>query len=234
MSHKLTSSLVASGLFLFLSALTIIVIGQFTDLDLLLADYYWNAQSRSFPWLHHWFTQGVVHGWLKQLFVAGGAMIVIVTLVDCIKQLPWIEPDYRRGLRLASLAAVIISASVSLLKKLSFSHCPWDVDRFLGYAPYVRILDHIPSGISPGNCMPAGHATSTLWVAALCLVCWPKHSKRGWAILGFGLLLGLLFGWSQQMRGAHFFTHTLWSLWITCAVIASIHWTFRRAVKVSP
>lgn len=32
--------------------------------------------------------------------------------------------------------------------------------------------------------------------------------------LGFGFLVG----WMQQMRGAHFLTHTLWSMWIACAI----------------
>ena len=221
------------GFALFASALAILTIGQFTNVDLVLADRYWDAQSKTFPLLHHWLTEGVIHGWLKQLFVVSGAVIVIITIVDCFKRLPWIDSQYRHGLRLASIAAVVISASVSILKKLSFSHCPWDVDRYAGYAAYVRILDQIPAGVAPGGCMPAGHATSTLWVAAMCLVFLPSQTKPAWLILVTGLLLGLGFGWSQQMRGAHFFTHTLWSMWIACAIIAILQIGFGRGAKVS-
>lgn len=222
------------GLALLTSALAIVLLGQFTNIDLVLADRYWDVPTKTFPLLHHWLTEGVIHGWLKQVFVVSGAVIVIVTIVDCFKNLPWIKPNYRRGLRLASIAAILISASVSLLKKMSFSHCPWDIDRYAGYAPYVRILDLIPTGITPGGCMPAGHATSTLWVAAMCLVFLPSRAKRGWLVLIIGLILGLIFGWSQQMRGAHFFTHTLWSIWITCAIIATLQRQFGRRVNVLP
>ena len=33
------------------------------------------------------------------------------------------------------------------------------------------------------------------------------------------LLFGLGVGWVQQLRGAHFLTHTLWSGWIACALV---------------
>ena len=225
-----TSSTPAVSPFLVLSAfvvsaLLIVALGQFTDLDLVLADRYWDTQTKTFPLLHHWFTEGVIHGWLKYAFLVSGAVILIITIFDYFKNLSWLDPRYRHGLRLASIAAVLISTLVSTLKKLSFAHCPWNIDRYGGYAPYVRIFDPIPLGVTPGGCMPAGHATSALWIAALCLIFWPRHKKRGAALLFLGLFLGLVFGWSQQMRGAHFFTHTLWSIWITCAIIATVQFS---------
>jgi len=30
-------------------------------------------------------------------------------------------------------------------------------------------------------------------------------------------------GWVQQMRGAHFLSHTLWSLWVSWAVVLLVH-----------
>ena len=44
-------------------------------------------------------------------------------------------------------------------------------------------------------------------------------AARTWlaAALGAGLLLGL----AQQMRGAHFMSHTLWTAWI-CWTVASL------------
>lgn len=36
------------------------------------------------------------------------------------------------------------------------------------------------------------------------------------------LLLGFGVGWMQQLRGAHFLTHTLWSMWIALATLALI------------
>jgi membrane-associated PAP2 superfamily phosphatase len=37
------------------------------------------------------------------------------------------------------------------------------------------------------------------------------------------VLVGLGLGWVQQMRGAHFMSHTLWSGWV-CWVTSSLLW----------
>ncbi|UUZ57577.1 hypothetical protein LP419_13670 [Massilia sp. H-1] len=31
-----------------------------------------------------------------------------------------------------------------------------------------------------------------------------------------------MIGWIQQLRGAHFLTHTLWSMWIACALVITV------------
>jgi len=36
------------------------------------------------------------------------------------------------------------------------------------------------------------------------------------------MLLGAALGWIQQMRGAHFLTHTLWSMWIAGSFIVTL------------
>src|SRR5690606_5169625 len=88
-----------------------------------------------------------------------------------------------------------------------------------GDAPFLRLLDSVPTGFDIGHCFPAGHATVGLWLAALC-VFWLPHKPRA-ALTAFcaGLGVGLLLGWVQQMRGAHFLFHTLWSAWLTCLII---------------
>ena len=46
-----------------------------------------------------------------------------------------------------------------------------------------------------------------------------------WRCLGGALLLGVLFGVTQQLRGAHFLSHDLWSLiicWYASALLARV------------
>ncbi|WP_374709539.1 hypothetical protein [Massilia scottii] len=35
--------------------------------------------------------------------------------------------------------------------------------------------------------------------------------------------LGFALGWVQQLRGAHFLTHTLWSMWWTCLIVSILY-----------
>ena len=37
------------------------------------------------------------------------------------------------------------------------------------------------------------------------------------------LALSLAFGWVQQMRGAHFLSHTLWSIWLSWTIVVGLH-----------
>ena len=40
--------------------------------------------------------------------------------------------------------------------------------------------------------------------------------------------VGAASGWLQQMRGAHFLTHTLWSMWISCAIVLGVTLALQR------
>ncbi len=51
-------------------------------------------------------------------------------------------------------------------------------------------------------------------------------SARTW--LACALLAGLVLGLSQQMRGAHFMSHTLWTAWLSWSVGWLSHGLFSR------
>jgi membrane-associated PAP2 superfamily phosphatase len=126
-------------------------------------------------------------------------------------------------MRVVAMSAVLVPLVTIVLKRLSTSHCPWDLERYGGTAPYIRLLDWVPRGVEAGHCLPAGHASSALWLVALAAFWWP-HSKWKAVVVGFSmLLLGGAVGWLQQLRGAHFLSHTLWSAWIACAVVSSVY-----------
>lgn len=106
-----------------------------------------------------------------------------------------------------------------MLKSQSIHHCPWDLQRYGGYAPYLRLFDSLPDGVKAGHCFPAGHASSGLWLAAFFVFWLPSRPRMACFMFMVGLLPGLMLGWVQQLRGAHFLTHTLWSAWIASLLI---------------
>ena len=42
-------------------------------------------------------------------------------------------------------------------------------------------------------------------------------------IVTLTLLAGAVFGLGQQMRGAHFLSHVLWTLWLSWAIVLAVH-----------
>jgi membrane-associated PAP2 superfamily phosphatase len=208
-----------SGAVLIAAALALLALFQLTDLDLQLADAAWDAVARRFPAKGAWFAATFMHGWVKLALVALGALTVAAALVDAVR--PWKRLDVvgRWRLRLSAAGVVLVPLAIGLWKARSALHCPWDVDRYGGAAPYLRLLDGVPAGWSNGACFPAGHASSALWLATFCVWWLPHAPRKAAAVFAAGLTAGFVLGWVQQLRGAHFLSHTLWSVWTACAVL---------------
>lgn len=208
---------------LLLFALFNLIIGQFTNIDLMIEDYYFDANSHQFIWKNTWFAKDLMHGYVKYVITDIGRLLLLVVLLDFIFswQKPWrvISHWLRVRLRFVAIASLIITTLVAVLKHFSALHCPWDVARYGGFAPFLRLFDTVPSNIQPGNCFPAGHATVGLWLAAFCVFWLPHKPKTALAVFFSGLSVGFALGWVQQMRGAHFLFHTLWSTWLAAFVI---------------
>jgi membrane-associated PAP2 superfamily phosphatase len=204
---------------LLVSAHVILWIGQFTDIDLHLADMAFDRARHAFPLQHAWFAEQFNHVILKSVLTCLAVAAVLLAVWDAWRPHKSWAPSTRLGMRVLGLSAATVPLMISLLKRASTSHCPWDIDRYGGDAPYIRLLELMPEGIPAGHCLPAGHASSALWLLAIVAFWWPNQPRKA---LGMGaLMLAFAFGvgFVQQLRGAHFLTHTLWSVWIACAII---------------
>lgn len=203
-------------------ALAILWLGHYTDLDLWMADAAFDPGLGTFPLKHAWLTETFNHVILKWLLTLLGAGFIGLAALDAWRPRLGLGALGRLQLRIVALSAILVPAVTSTLKQLSWSHCPWDLLRYGGDQPYVRLFGAFPANTFPGQCLPAGHASSALWLLAL-LVFWlparPSAARRaGLLAIGFGTTVGYL----QQLRGAHFMTHTLWSIWIACAIVLAL------------
>jgi len=203
-------------------ALAILWLGRYTDLDLVLADAVFDAQRRAFPWRDAWLTVTFNHVIVKQFMMVLAVGVVGYALVDACRPRAALGALGRLQLRIVALSAVLVPAVTSTLKQLSASHCPWDLLRYGGEQPYVRLFGAFPASVAPGQCLPAGHASSALWLVALA-VCWlPARPARARAAALLAIGAGATVGYLQQLRGAHFMTHTLWSIWIACTIVVAL------------
>ncbi|QBQ39503.1 phosphatase PAP2 family protein [Pseudoduganella plicata] len=206
-----------------LSALLILWIGSNTDIDLALADAAYDAATHSFPMQHAWIAEQFNHVMLKTVLSLLGATAVLLTLWDAWRPCRSWTASRRTGMRVVAMSAVLVPSVIGLMKHASVSHCPWDLQRYGGTQPYVRLLEWMPAGIEAGHCMPAGHASSALWLISIAAFWWPQRRRTAIFVAGTMLMLGLAVGWLQQLRGAHFLTHTLWSAWVACVVVGAIY-----------
>lgn len=197
-------------------------LGRCTDIDLMLADALYDPGMHAFPWRHAWLTETFSHVILKELLTAAAVGVILVAMLDTWRPRGTRDGLARLRLRVVALSALFVPLVISMLKQASVAHCPWDLARYGGTEPYLRLFDALPFGVQAGHCLPAGHASSALWLVSLCVYWMPLRFRAAHGVAAAALAFGGAVGWMQQLRGAHFLTHTLWSTWIACAIVLGL------------
>lgn len=107
--------------------------------------------------------------------------------------------------------------AITALKRLNHTSCPWDLAEFGGAARHVS---HWLWGVrdeGAGHCFPAGHASTAFAYLAGWFVLRRAAPRVAGPWLLWALVAGLALGLAQQMRGAHYMSHTLWTAWLCWA-----------------
>ena len=199
-----------------LGSLLLLLIWDASSLDLVMAR--WFGSASGFALESHWLWRNLLHDdvrlwpWVLELFLLVGMFVPLGSL----KRLPMAR---RVQLALTTLAALL---TVSTIKLYSHTSCPWDLQEFGGVATHVS---HWAWGIrdgGTGGCFPAGHASAGFaFVGGFFAF---RHvlpgTARRW--LAGATLVGLVFGLAQQIRGAHYMSHTLWTAWLCWTVAAGV------------
>jgi len=152
-------------------------------------------------------TGGLIASWAVALWICVGVWL---------PSGPLMRLDLRQRVQLAITPMVVVLA-VSTLKAFSTTSCPWHMTAFGGAAHWVSHWTLGSGGDGgPGHCFPAGHAAAGFAFIGGYFVFRERDPFTARAWLLSALLAGFLLGGAQQVRGAHFMSHTLWSAWI-CA-----------------
>lgn len=186
--------------------------------DLWLADHLYALEGGHWALQHAWVTEELVHQWGKRLDIVAWLLLACTRIViarDPGNRAWWRPLDY---LLVASLAGPL---AVSWLKSWTAVDCPWDLARYGGTHPYLELLQARPSGDRPGQCFPSGHASAGYGWLTLFFGLGAVDRRWGRIGLGIALGLGLVFGFGQQLRGAHFLSHDVASAAV-CWVMAWI------------
>ncbi len=157
--------------------------------------------------------------WLRQVLHEGARQAAwLLGIVLCLgvawpfgplRRLAW-----PRRLQLA-LSVLLATGVVSLVKSASHTSCPWDLAQFGGVAHHQsHWLGWWLGDGGPGRCFPAGHASAGFAFLAGWFALRRDLPRPAAAWLVAALMAGLLLGLVQQLRGAHFMSHTLWTAWV--------------------
>jgi len=179
----------------------------------------WFGDANGFVWRDAWLTSSLLHQGGRVL--AWGAVALL--LVHGWRPLRLISLEQDRRQRLFMLMAVLLCVVwVPTLKQFSATSCPWDLQEFGGVASYVSHWDALFRGLrdgGPGRCFPSGHAVAAFGFIPVYFVLRRDAPQRARHVLWVIVLMGLLFGTAQLVRGAHYVSHTLWSAWL-CWLLA--------------
>ena len=180
-----------------------------SGLDMALA--HWFGGPGGFPLREHWWLTRVMHDGAKAL---AWAFTLLLCLGVVWPRGPLQRLPFKRRLQLPA-TALFATLVIAALKGANATSCPWDMAEFGGVAQH---LSHWIGWFTPdggrGRCFPAGHATSGFAFVGgyFALRRHLPRLARGW--LAVAITVGLVLGVVQQLRGAHFMSHTLWTAWI--------------------
>lgn len=196
--------------------------------DRWIADRIYAAEGGQWALRNSFLLTRVLHGGGKALsfvvwFVAA-AMAVRSTIDARWKPL-------RRPLSALLLSVVVSTIAVSILKHVTRMDCPWNASIYGGTHPYFTLLQARPAGIRPSGCFPAGQASAGYaWVA---LYFFFSSVRPAWRRIGLliGICFGLVLGIAQQLRGAHYLSHDLWTLAVCWLAALGVHRMFLRGTS---
>lgn len=186
--------------------------------DLWLADRIYALEGGRWLLQSHWLTESVLHTGARNAVALAWMGVVLAWLASLLRP-QW--QRWRKPLGYLALVTLVSTGTVSLLKSFSALDCPWDLARYGGSQAYTGLLQGYAD--SPGRCFPAGHASAGYsWLALYFFLLAVKPAWRRYGLV-IGLGLGLLFGIDQQLRGAHFLSHDLFTAMICWACALGLY-----------
>lgn len=198
--------------------------------DQWLADHLYRLQGGHWQLKDAWLMQTLLHRGGKWFSTA--AALVVMLLYFHHGRFSR-DRRLRAGLLYLVFTLAVATASVSVLKSITHMDCPWDLARYGGTHPFIGLLQARPDGLGDGKCFPAGQASAGYgWLGLYFFALLWRPAWR-WTGLAVGLAAGLVLGGAQQLRGAHFASHDLWTLMVCWGVALGLYLLVHRRLQAT-
>jgi membrane-associated PAP2 superfamily phosphatase len=192
----------------FIAFIFLLLTIELGGIDRRLADFFYAVEGGRWAWQDAWLTSTLIHKMGKQLSLVIALIILLALVQSYITQK---LQRWRREFAYLLCAAGGGSALVGLIKTIAPVSCAWDFTRYGGTREYASVVTEFFHGAG-ADCFPAGHASGGYAWLAFYFLGVHLQSRWRWAGLAFAMCVGLVFGFSQQIRGAHFISHDVWTL----------------------
>jgi membrane-associated PAP2 superfamily phosphatase len=202
-----------------LSALLFTWIARSGTLDFWIEQRFFDPLSNSFPLKNAKYLVFFGHTLLKDITSLGLVIAIMAALASS-----WVEMlrPWRRTLTAFCLMAGGAALAVQQIKEGSVHACPWDLAMYGGHDAWFPLFDRVSAAIELGRCWPGGHASGGFAIIAGYFALRTQQPQWARRVLILGLSLGTIMGGVQMLRGAHFLSHNLWSLWFVWATCFAI------------
>jgi len=187
-------------------------------LDFALAHLFYQP-GEGFIGRRSFWLENILHTRVKQALIAFSLCVLAAFILSLLFSR---LKHWRRKLGFLVLALALCSSIVTPLKALTNLHCPWSLQEFGGDQVFRPLLGKTIESNKPGRCWPAGHASAGFGWIALFFFLRDRHPRSARLALASALILGSLLAFGRMMQGAHFFSHSLWTLlldWVICVLV---------------
>nr|SPS04817.1 putative PAP2 (Acid phosphatase) superfamily protein-like protein [Candidatus Nitrotoga fabula] len=193
----------------FFAAVLTICLFEWTTLDIQIARLAFDEAEKIFPYREEIFFTKYLHHGLKSLMYAAG-LTGIGWAVYCYRKTQ--SQPLRQSCLVAIMGIILIPLTITAIKHVTSRHCPWSLDIFGGSIPYTSLLTFVSEDYPGGQCFPAGHASGGFMWISWAMAFWHTRPMLAKTALVMAVVLGGLMGVGRMVQGAHFLSHTIWTV----------------------
>jgi membrane-associated PAP2 superfamily phosphatase len=161
-----------------------------------------------------WVGDGPGAWWARDLIHEGGRMLVRLVAATALAvwglsfAIPRLSPCRREAL-FVFLGILLVTGVVGTLKVLTNVDCPWDIAGFGGSRPYIALLGDRPDYLARARCFPGAHSSSGFALLSIHFALGNRGGRLARRTQATAWLVGVVFAFGQEARGAHFLSHDL-------------------------
>lgn len=203
-----------------LVGLAVLAVVALAGIDFRWANWLYGVEGHRWALRSTFLTETLAHTWGRDLSTLAWLGVVVAW------GLSWWLPQLRakrRPLAVLAVSVLLATSLVAWMKSWTHMDCPWDLIQYGGRNPFVPLWGVRPEALGKGGCFPAGHASGGYAWMALYFYFLATRPALRWRGLGVGVVMGLVFGLAQQVRGAHFLSHDIWAA-LLCWTVAVLVW----------
>ncbi len=207
------------------SLIAVVILFEFSNLDVVLQAKFFDAQSASWIWdKEEPILRFILYDGVRFIY-ALGALSLLAFVAFC-GNLPSLA-SRRQGLLIVSVSLLLIPLVVNVAKDTTNIPCPRNLVTFGGEYPHVTLFSGYPENSSVSHnvaCFPAGHASGAF---ALLSIFFLIQKRRNRAVLVVSVLaLAWIIGLYKMIIGDHFLSHTIVSMLLAWLLILGVAHVF--------